>query len=226
LARRPCENGVQISKTWRQAQKLLRREAANVCFDDGRSWMVGPVGLRRIAVALHGEGYSPAGLPESVAEPAGTSEEVQCTRSGVIGVDVLPPLVAERHKNALPAGWLPASTNSSPVVDKIDMQALAEARRDDGLEGVVVWLISLGVHDPETGEDPRNMGIDGELLPIERVGHHATRRLYTYAREPEEERLDLGVRQTPKVFQRQIRARPDRNALASSHVVLAHVAQE
>jgi hypothetical protein len=55
------------------------------------------------------------------------------------------------------------------MMHEIDVQPLAQARRNQGLEAVMVGLFTAPLHKAKSGEDPGHMSIHGELVAVEGV---------------------------------------------------------
>ncbi len=157
--------------------------------------IVQAVGLSGVAVWLDGKSDPVARLAESVAQPSSSGKEIDSGGPGIIVSDTAAATLAKGYENALAAPLVLRAADFAPMVNEIDMQALAYVFRNRLLKGVVIRLPTLRLDSTDALEDPVNMSVDSERRTVKRVREDASCALGADPRKGREELFRLAITQ-------------------------------
>ena len=174
LARGARENCSRM-ETGRDPLEVFGSYLSDIGLEDRSSWVIRPVGLRGVTVMLHSDRNPPPRLAEAMAKTSSPRKEINSYWSVSFKSDTLLAYGAEGDKHAC-ATPRPARANGPAVVDEVDVESPSYTWRDDRLVLIMRWLLLLRYQSKPT-EDPRNMRVHGERVPVQRVGHDTPRGL-------------------------------------------------
>ena len=139
-----------------------------------------------------------------MAKTSGPRKEIDNCRSGIFKSDAVLAYRTEGDEYACVTPR-PAPADGPAVVDQVDVEPLSCPWRDDRLVQVMCWLLSWR-NQSEPTEDPRDMRVNRERVPVQRVRHDTPRGLLANTWKRHEEGLYFIVSHLMEVLEGEIAA--------------------